>query len=153
MSSRKHVRSQLFLQNQRDVVRQSVEAAIQERVKALYASRPGLRQHELAEALGVSPSWVSAFLAGRRNANDLPLLVKIARYFGVTVAYLLGESERGRSADATTLLTVFEQELSPPDREAVLQLALMLRRRGNNSVGGGSSAPPGESGPVKKRGK
>jgi len=116
------------------VVRQGVETTVRERVTALFRSR-GLSQRELADALGVDPSWVSAFLKGTRHANDLPLLVRLARYFGVSVGYLLNEADRGRDAGAATLLATWDQ-LEGPDRDVVLQLALSLRRRSD-----GASAP------------
>ncbi len=43
-----------------------------ERLREL-RDRHKMTQLELAEAIGVSPSWVSAFFSGRRNANDVPL--------------------------------------------------------------------------------
>jgi len=134
------------------VVRVSVEAIVRERVNALFTSRTDLSQKELAAALKVSPSWVSAFLAGRRNANDLPLLTKIARFFGVSVGYLLGETERGLRADAMILLAKYE-ELEPPDRDAVLQLALTLWRRGGSGGGEGQEGPPSGSAPAKRGNK
>lgn len=117
----------------------SVEKAIIGRVKGLFDSR-GINQREFADALGVSPSWVSAFFAGRRPANDIHLLLKIARYFGVTVGYLLNETERGRDAGATTLLGAWTEMTDERDRQAVLNLALMLRGRNADP----NTAPPHE---------
>lgn len=126
------------------VVRQGVETTIRERVRGLFKSRADLSQREFADALGVDPSWVSAFLAGRRPANDIHLLVKIARYFGVSVGYLLDETERGLDAGAMTLIATWEH-LDPADRSVVLTLALNLRRRGDTPAVAPPHAPRGGS--------
>ena len=116
-----------------------VERAIISKVRGLFDSR-GISQRELADAIGTSPSWVSAFFAQRRPANDIHLLQRIARYFGVSVGYLLHETERGRDAESATLLAAFA-ELQPPDRDVVLNVALsLLRRRGETAAG---EAPAG----------
>lgn len=68
-----------------------VEQTIRERVIALLEARPELTDAAFGEQIGRGYSWVSAFRTGVRNANDLPLLMAIARVFGVTVGYLIGE--------------------------------------------------------------
>lgn len=140
-------------------MRQSVPDVVLGRVAELLAAQPDVKQHEFGKAIGRGGSWVSAFLAGKRHANDIALLVKIARYFGVSVGYLLNEADRGRDAGAMTLLSTLEA-LSAEDRDVVLQLALSLRRRGAGTgdgepagAGGGSGggAPRALSGALKSR--
>jgi transcriptional regulator with XRE-family HTH domain len=116
-----------------------VEKAIVARVKALFETH-AITQRELADAIGTSPSWVSAFFANRRPANDIHLLLRIARYFGVSVGYLLNESERGRDAETATLLAAFDGLLQP-DRAVVLNVALSLKRRGEPATGGLADTP------------
>lgn len=68
-----------------------VEQTIRERAIALLDARPELTDAAFGEQIGRGYSWVSAFRTGVRNANDVPLLVAIARALGVTVGYLIGE--------------------------------------------------------------
>lgn len=130
-----------------------VEKGIIDRVRGLFVSH-GITQREFADALGVSPSWVSAFFSGRRPANDIHLLLKIARYFGVTVGYLLNETDRGRDAGASAVIGVWET-LDERGRRALLNLALTLRdpdddrgtarsaeRPDGRGVGGGTTTGP-----------
>jgi transcriptional regulator with XRE-family HTH domain len=122
---------------------------IREQVRTLLAARPDVTQEEFGRAVGRGFSWVSAFLAGTRHANDVRLVVRIARYFGVTVGYLLKESDRERDAGAMTLLTTWES-LPHADRDVVLQLALSLRRRADDGGDEGSSG--GSNGTATRRG-
>jgi transcriptional regulator with XRE-family HTH domain len=73
------------------VARVPVEQTIRERVIALLDARPEIKDADFGERIGRGYSWVSAFRTGVRNANDVPLLMAIARFFGVTVGYLIGE--------------------------------------------------------------
>jgi transcriptional regulator with XRE-family HTH domain len=131
----------------------NVDRQIVDRVRELFESR-GLQQKEFAVAIGVSPSWVSAFFGYRRPANDIHLLMKIARFFRVSVGYLLSETERARDADATTLLSVWP-EIPESARRGLVQLALQLSggastpdsapdggSSGDTPQGGGTTRPP-----------
>lgn len=116
-----------------------VERLIVDRVRTLFESR-GLQQKEFAAGLGVSASWVSAFFGYRRPANDIHLLCKIARYFRVTVGYLLNETERERDADLTTLISAWPA-IPAAGRRGLVLLALQLA----GDTGGLNSAPDAES--------
>lgn len=118
-------------------MRQSTQETIRARVGELLAAQQDVTQGQFGAAIGRTGSWVSAFLAGTRHANDVRLVVKIARYFGVSVGYLLNETDRARGAVASTLLAVVEQ-LAPADQDVVLKLALSLRARGGGTNGAGS---------------
>jgi transcriptional regulator with XRE-family HTH domain len=108
-------------------VSQSTEAVIRERVRALLKARPDVNQADFGTAVGRGYSWVSAFLSGGRNANDIVLLVRIARFFGVTVGYLIGETDKKIDPEAAILLAAFEQlQDKKLARSAVLQLAQTL---------------------------
>jgi transcriptional regulator with XRE-family HTH domain len=105
-----------------------VDGEITARIRSLFTAR-GITQRELADAIGVDASEVSMVLSETRFVTDIHKLASYARYFGVTVGYLLNESERGRSAEAVTLLHAFEPLEEKDDRDLVLGLALSLKRR------------------------
>lgn len=109
--------------------------AVRSRVKELLRQRADVNQVQFGKAVSRGPAWVSAFLSGRRGANDLALVVRIARFFGVTVGYLLNETDRNRDAGAMTLLAIYD-ELLTEDRDLVLQWALGLRRARAATRGG-----------------
>jgi transcriptional regulator with XRE-family HTH domain len=81
---------------------------IRSRVRELFtekARKEGLTETGFAQAMGdLTPSWANHFMAGRRNVTDITLLVKIARFFGVSVAYLIGETNNMDEARASAIL-------------------------------------------------
>lgn len=64
---------------------------IGDRIRALREER-GIRQTDLAEAIGVALTTISGYELGTRTPR-IDVLTKIAEYFGVTPNYLLGEDE------------------------------------------------------------
>ena len=54
----------------------------------------GMRQAELAQKIGVSTSAIGMYEQGRREP-DRKTMMKICRFFDVTVDYFLGESALG----------------------------------------------------------
>lgn len=70
-----------------------------------------LTQREVAEAIGIAVSTLGMYEGGRREP-DLDTLRKLARFYGVTVDYLLGN----------------ESELSP--EEQLIRLGAYLRGSG-----------------------
>lgn len=111
----------------------AIGQTILQRIKELLAHRPDISRADFLRAVGrPTPSWGSEFFSGQRTTNDLRLLVKMARYFGVTVGHLLNETERGRDAGASTLLAAWESMTDERDRQAILNLALMLKGRGDD---------------------
>lgn len=119
-----------------------MERGIIARAKALFDVK-GVNQREFADALGRSPSWVSAFFSGKRPANDIHLLMKIARYFGVTVGYLLNETDKGHDAKAMTLLAAWSKITNERARNTVLQSALMLQDQTDDPDTGPGPGPSG----------
>jgi transcriptional regulator with XRE-family HTH domain len=115
---------------------------IREQVRKLLQSRPDVKQQDFGKAIGRGPSWVSRFLAGERDANETILVARIARFFGVTVGYLLNETDRRRDAATMMLLAAWER-LDSKDREATLQLALTLRPRDEPGGAAPAEAPDG----------
>lgn len=114
-------------------VAETVETRIRARVGELLKSRADVRQAEFGAAIGRGYSWVSSFLAGTRNANDILLLVRIARFFGVTVGYLIGESDKKLDPGAATLLATYAA-IDGRDRSLLLDFAASLRRSPTASV-------------------
>lgn len=68
-----------------------IKDIIAQNVKALRMAR-GLNQYQLADALGVRQSTVGNIEAGIRSPS-LPLLLRMAAYFGVTVDALSTPNE------------------------------------------------------------
>lgn len=107
-------------------VAEPLEELVRERVRELLAARPDVNQTAFGAAIGRGYSWVSAFLTGTRHANDIHLLKQIARFFGVSVGYLLGEVERSLDPGAATLLATWDN-LSQRDRKLLLTVAAQFR--------------------------
>lgn len=126
-----------------------METRIRERVKELLDSREDVRQADFGVAIGRGYSWVSAFLSGARNANDILLLTRIARFFGVSVGYLIGESDRKLNPSAATLLATFD-DLTERDRALLLKIAASFRTPNGSeppAPADGDGGGPGRKGP------
>lgn len=104
------------------------------RVTALLRTRPDINRVEFFHAVGrPTPSWRSEFLAGTRTTNDLRLVLKMARFFGVSVAYLLEEPDaKALDPGAATLLATWN-ELGERDRELLLGVVATFRARTTGS--------------------
>jgi len=63
-----------------------------ERLRRLRQDR-GLSQSDLGGEIGVAQSTVGMWESGKREP-DFETLIKLARFFGVSVAYLLGADEK-----------------------------------------------------------
>lgn len=106
-----------------------------QRIQSLLKTRPDLSKAEFFRLIGrPTPSWASEFWSGKRTTNNLRLVIRIARFFKVPVAYLLDEP--GPPTDPTTvsLLGVLGA-LEDADREALLQVALSFQRRAEAAAG------------------
>lgn len=126
----KHIRRDVeinFLDSD-DVVREAVSDTIRARVRDLLRTRPELTQAEFGGAIGRGYSWVSAFLKGTRDANDVTVVVRIARFFGVPVGFLLGEGKRGESALLVSVKAQCE-ELTDEGLEALALIAKTLPKK------------------------
>ena len=62
-----------------------------ERLKSLLRER-GLTQREFATEIGISEITVSRYMHGVRSPS-YSTMIAIARYFGVTIEYILGETD------------------------------------------------------------
>ena len=86
------------------------DSVIGKRMKELRKER-GLKQKDVAEALGLSPKAFAHYEAGRRKPN-YELLGTIAGYYGVTADYLLGFSfvKQGRLPTEDELIRYLPEE-------------------------------------------
>lgn len=99
------------------------------RVQELLAQRSDLDPALFFKAIGRNtPSWRSEFLSGKRTTDSLRLVLAMARFFRVPVAYLVDETTDTADAATLTLLGAWKSLTSSRDRDAVLQLALTLGR-------------------------
>lgn len=53
----------------------------------------GLKQHEIAADLGLSPSGYQCYEQGK-SYPDVPRLYALAEYFNVSIDYLLGRTDK-----------------------------------------------------------
>lgn len=125
----------------------AVAKALLQRVLELLAARPEMKRADFGRRIGRGHSWVSEFCAGLRTTNDLRLLLKIGRVFGVSVGYLLGESDRRLDPGAATLLATWDA-LDPRDRDLLLSVAATFRRRASATEPGGA---PSDAVPADER--
>jgi len=84
----------------------------------LLDARPDVTDAEFGDAIGRGYSWVSAFRHKKRNANDIELLCAIARFFGVTVGYLLGEQRLASDPHLAQVLEAWPK-MSEQSRKAI----------------------------------
>ena len=90
----------------------------------------GLFQAELAAALGVSQSTVGMW-EKNKNKPEFDTLLRIAEFFNVTVAYLIGETDSRATAvdpdDKTPTLQVYARDGSPEVFRLTPELAEAMR--------------------------
>ena len=120
-------------ENKYSLQRFSVDAvgkALLQRVNDLLAARPDLSRDDVGRAIRRGKPWISEFFNAKRTTNDLRLVHRMAKLFGVPLGYLLnGDSTRqAEDAQTVTMLATW-QDLDAEHRETVLQLALRLRPR------------------------
>lgn len=105
----------------------------------------GLLQDEVAAALGIPRTSLSALESGKRKVSGVELR-RLARLYRRPVAWLLGEDEVDLS-DADPLFRATAQ-LSDHDKEQVLRFAEFLAAAGR--PGGATRAAGGRATPRKK---
>ncbi len=93
-----------------------------ERLTGLW-KESGLKQYQLAKELHIVPSTLSGYINGGR-VPDYKIIEHIADYFGVSTAYLLGETNVRKSSEEP--MSVREGELMglyrslQPDKQELL---------------------------------
>ncbi len=119
------------------------------RVRELLDKHADVKRSEFARAIGQDPSFVTKFLDGKRDAKDILLLVRIARFFGVSVGYLIGETPRGQDALIEAIVSA-AREISEVHQQIVLTVAQSFPPATPPPTDAGSSAGP-RSTPRKRR--
>ncbi len=119
------------------------------RLRELLAAND-VTKSDVARAIGQHPSFISKVLSGEREANDLNDLVRIARFFGVSVGWLIGETPRGQDSTIEAIVSA-AQELPLAHQKILLTLAqqLLLAATHPATGEGPPSGPP--STPHKRR--
>lgn len=107
----------------------------------------GLLQDDVATALGIPRTSLSALEAGKRKVSGVELR-RLARLYRRPVAWLLGDEEI-ELGDADPLFRATAQ-LSDIDKEQVLRFAEFLAAAGQPT---GTSRAAGRSGPRKRNPK
>ncbi len=125
---------------ERPVFGENEEEAWRELGERLRGSREflGLSQGEVAEALGIPRPSVTHMEAGRRKVSTLELR-RLARLYGQTYEYFLGEAPEVPEDESANALFRTARGLSEQDRQQVLRFAQFLRNAG--------SPPPPEDEP------
>ena len=112
----------------------------------LYASilqlcqRDGIRPGRLCDELGISRGLMTDLKMGRKKGVNAETAQKIASFFGVSVAFLLGieGSEAVANSEAINLDQVDVafygefKELSDEDKETVRDMVRIMRQRRDN---------------------
>ena len=104
------------------------------RIQALCEEK-GIRPGRLCDELGLSRSLMTDLKMGRKKTVNAETAQKIASFFGVTVAYLLGQpgNRNGHSADVLEQVDVAFygefKELSDEDKETVRDMVRLMRER------------------------
>ena len=90
----------------------------------------GRSLQEVADAVGVSKAHIWELERGRADNPSMKLVERLASYFSVSVAYLIGEDPSAPDADpvATNLFRLATQ-LDPSDRALLDDMAQSLLRR------------------------
>lgn len=121
----------------------AVGQTLLQRIRELLSSRADVTRAEFLAAIGrPTPSWGSEFFSAQRTTNNLRLVIKIARYFGVPIGYLLNENEPAKDAGAITLLDAWEH-MDEKGRKILLNMALMMK---DHADGRDTEPPDGSSG-------
>lgn len=104
------------------------------RVLELLKARPDLEQAQFFRLIKrPTPSWQSEFLNGKRTTNNLRLVMRIAKVFGVTVSYMLGEGDRRMDAGASALMATWDV-LGEQDRGLLLKIVAGFRERAETTA-------------------
>ena len=103
------------------------------RIEALCQEK-NLRPGRLCDELGLSRSLMTDLKMGRKKTVNAETAQKIAEFFGVSVGYLLGQTEeRGQQSDILDKVDVAFygefKELNDEDKETVRDMVRLMRER------------------------
>lgn len=106
----------------------------------------GITGYRMCKDLSIQPSIVTDLKMGRRSGLKAETANKIAEYFGVTVGYLLGETDEKQKTpaeadaafdDFTYAMYGESRELTEDDKNMLLEMARMLKKRQREGKYGG----------------
>ena len=92
-------------------------------------TRAGIRPGKLCDELGLSRALVTDLKMGRKKSISAQTAQKIAAYFGVSVAYLLGQGEADVLDEADIAFYGDFRELTDEQKEAVRDMVRLMRKR------------------------
>ena len=97
-----------------------------DRINAL-CERDNIRPGRLCDELGLSRGLITDLKMGRKKGVNAQTAQKIASYFGVSVAYLLGEDDILDQVDVAFYGEY--KELSDEEKETVRDMVRLMRQR------------------------
>ena len=92
-------------------------------------TRANIRPGKLCDDLGLSRALVTDLKMGRKKSLSAQTAQKIAAYFGVSVAYLLGQGEQDVLDEADIAFYGDFKELTDEQKEAVRDMVRLMRKR------------------------
>lgn len=101
-----------------------------EKIQSL-CERAGIRPGKLCDELGLSRGLMTDLKMGRKKGVSAQTAQKIASYFGVSVAYLLGEEKEEVDALDEADIAFYGEylELSDEQKETIRDMIRLMRAR------------------------
>ena len=103
-------------------------ANLYETIEKLCASK-GIRPGRLCQELQISRGLITDLKMGRKKSISAETAQKIAGYFGVSVAYLLGQGEQDLLDEADIAFYGQFKELTDEQKETVRDMVRLMRKR------------------------
>lgn len=104
-------------------------ANLYETIESLCQSK-GIRPGRLCDELGLSRGLMTDLKMGRKKGVNAQTAQKIAAYFGVSVAHLLGQAPAGDILDQVDVAFYGDfKELDDEQKEAVRDMVRLMRER------------------------
>ena len=91
-------------------------------------ARDGIRPGRLCDQLGLSRGLMTDLKMGRKKSLSAETAQKIAGYFGVSVAYLLGQEEHDILDEVDVAFYGEFKELTEEQKEAVRSMVRFMRQ-------------------------
>ncbi len=98
--------------------------------------KTGIRPGRLCADLGLSRGLMTDLKMGRKKSLNAQTAQKIASYFGVSVASLLGQGQETDVLEQVDVAFYGDfKELNEEEKEAVRDMVRLMRQRRANNVG------------------
>ena len=98
-----------------------------ENLKSLVENSP-YTTREIATAVGVTPSSMSMYITGKRDP-DAEYIIAMAKYFGVSIDWLLGVDDTPERHQNTEILNLIDRyNVASPSDRLVIQTLLQKYR-------------------------